>query len=106
MRKMMKLMILAFLGISISAIEISAQCVQCKLGRTRGALTCQSSSSGGIECVSDGVACTIAGACGRAGIAQKTSEESLGTIQIDETILREIAAKLPRFAIVLSLIGQ
>lgn len=106
MKKMMNLIILAFLGISIFAIEISAQCVQCKPGRIRGALTCQSSSSGGLECVSDGVACTISGACGRAGIAQTTSEKSFGTIQIDETILQEIAAKHPRFAIVLSMTVQ
>lgn len=110
MKKMINLVILGFLGVSIFAVEISAQCVQCKPSRVRnGGLSCQSSSSGGgLECQSDGIACTIVGVC-RAGIAQSipdSEEQNTGVVQIDEAILREIAAKHPRFAIALSLAAK
>lgn len=98
---------LMFLIISISAVEIYSQCVQCKPSRVKsGGLSCQTSTSGGRECQSDGVACTIVGVCSLGFNESSSDSESFGDVQVDDAILEKIAEKHPRFAIALSLAAK
>lgn len=124
--KRLNLLTAAFFAVFFLAGYSNAQCVQCQPSQIApGALSCQSSASGGRECSpsSNGQSCLIAGVCSNrpggsedpidTGGASRPAEsagncfkENIGKIEFDKNIIRQIGAKHARLAIALAWLNQ